>query len=403
MKKNAGSAKLLMATFCAMGISIGCACRVLAADLEIAMDAKSAEGITRELALMMLKSLRNVSDVEARKVRESNFSFVSNLLYECKIQREFTRLGDGTPFLSDSIDGCDGAYKEIPCFVAIDDKYVHGGAVFPEACVKNTNVIEFVALANRVVNKGHFEYDFKHGFVMYTLSMPVSAIRENGKSTLGMVYGFPVMEIDFFSEAYKAVLGNEKTPRDAIVLIEEKLKKINSDEVRKNPSEDAAAAIRKFFEGKGLAARAVKLGERIGFVGTTTCGHKEGLRNDKYEFRIEIDEEWVYSFVRLPNVSTNRQAEVEKFVALLNKELEDSCNTLIFHDRDESVICRSQIHVVEFLKDIPDSISRILRHPVDILDQCSASIEKIVSGKLKATTAMAELKSGSCPKNRPRE
>lgn len=359
------------------------------------VDSAYKDRVLTAVSRMMAKTLRSVSDDASRRLREDNFQYVSNMLHECKLDCKFARLDDGTPFLIDTVGGCDGAYKDISCYIVIDDKYAHGGALFPEANAKNTNVVEFVTLANRIAEKGSFEYDPEFGFVTYALSMPVSAIRSKGKSTLGMIYGFPVMEVDLFSEAYKAVLGNKVKPKNAIILIEDKLKKIEDKaETKMKPLEEVLAAMRKFFEDKGHSARILKFGDRLGLVGTTTGGKKEGLRNENYDFRVEVDDECVYSFVRLPNASTNHLMEIRGFIVLVNKELHDSCNVLVYDEKSGVVICRSQIHAVEFLEDVPDSISRLLRHPVDILDDCSAPIEKIGRGTLGATAAIDELKRG---------
>ena len=390
-----GNGRVVLSAVVAAVASIGMADPSFATNSWSEVDGAYKDRVLSAVSRIMAKSLRAVSDDVSRRLREDNFRCVSNILHECKFDFKFARMDDGTPFLIDTVGGCDGAYKDISCCVAIDDKYAHGCALYPEANAKNANVVEFVTLANRIVEKGSFEYDPEFGFVMYTHSMPVSAIRSKGKSALGMIYGFPVMEVDLFSEAYKAVLDNKAAPKDAIALVENKLKKIrceNKADAQTNPSEEALAAIRKFFEGKGHSARAVKFGDRIGFAGTTTGGKKEGLRNENYDFRVEVDDECVYSFVRLPNVSTNQQAEIRRFITLVNKELHDSCNTLVYEEQVGAIICRSQIHVVEFLEDVPDSISRLLRHPVDILDNCSASIEKITCGACDAAAAIEELK-----------
>lgn len=359
------------------------------------VDGVYKDRVLLEVSRMMAKSLRTISDDASRRLREENFWYVSNMLHNCELDCKFTRMDDGTPFLIDTVSGCDGAYKDIPCYVVIDDKYAHGGALFPEAKAKNTNVVEFVMLANRIVEKGNFEYDPEFGFVMYTLSMPVSAIRRKGKSALGMIYGFPVMEVDLFSEAYKAILDDKATPKDAIAIVEGKLRKISGDDMHETQmkhSEEALAAIRKFFEDKGHPARSVKFGDRLGFAGTATGGKKDGLRNDKYDFRLEVDDEWVYSFVWLPNVVSNYHSEISSFVARLNKELDDSCNVLVYDEKSGRVVCRSQMHVIEFTKDVSDSISRLLRHPVDILDTCLDSIQRIARGIIDAKSAIGELK-----------
>ena len=357
------------------------------------VDIETKDRVLAVISRMMAKSLRSVSDDESRRMRDDNLLFVSNMLHDCDLDCGFVRLDDGTPFLIDTVGGCDGAYKDIPCYITIDDKYAHGGALFPEADAANTNIVEFVALANNIAERGRFEYDPEFGFVMYTLSMPVSAIRRKGKSTLGMIYGFPVMEVDLFSEAYKEVLESESNPKRAITLVEHKLKEIGGSEQKTQVkhSEEALAAIRKFFEDKGHTARTVKFGDRLGFAGTTTGGNKEGLKNDKYDFRIEVDDEWVYSFVWLPNVVSNCHSEVSSFVARLNKELGDSCNVVVYDEKYGRILCRSQMHVIEFTKDVHDSIGRLLRHPVDILDTCSDSIQKICSGVVDAQSAIGGL------------
>lgn len=379
----------------AISAVIGFACFTFAAPPKGETDEATKSRVLTEVSRMMIKPLRIISDDAARQAREENFLFISNLLQKCELECRFVRLDDGTPIMFDSISGCDGAYWDIPCHLAIDDKYVHGGAMLPEASKTNANIVEFVTLANRIVEKGSFEYDPEFGFVMYTLSMPMSAIKSKGKAALGMAYGFPVMEVNLFSEAYKKVLDNEAKPRDAIALVENKLKKISCEdktEEQMKPSKEVLAAIQRFFKKKGCSARMVKFGERIGFVGTTTGGKKEGLRNENYNFRVEVDDECVYSFVWLSNVLTNQQAEIRRFITIVNKELHDSCNTLIYDEQVMTIICRSQIHVVEFLEDVQDSISRLLRQPVDILDDCSVSIEKIANGGCDATMAIEEFK-----------
>lgn len=382
--------------------SVGVANVSDAAQQDEGMGTNTQERVLTELARMMTKTLQPVTDDTARKVREENYVFVSNLLYQCEIYREFTRLEDGTPLLIDCIAGCDGAYKEIPCQVAIDDKYAHGSAVFPEANSGNTNMVEFVDLANRMVKTGHFEYDAEFGLVMYKLSMPVSAIRSKGRTTLGMIYGFPVMEVDLFSEAYKAVLDGQKTPKEAIAQVRQKLKKIEEKEPETGhgkPSEEAVGAIRKYFEDKGFPARPVKVGDRLGFRGTITSCLSAGMKNDGYDFRLLVDDEWVCSHVWLPNVVSNHQSEVQGFVARMNKQIEESNFTLVYNDKDGSVSCRSEVHVVEFTKDVPDSMFTLLRGPVEILDRCAVVIQKIGCGKIDAVGAMKEVRESSKDKN----
>ena len=210
--------------------ALGSACSAFAAPSEGEAGDTTKDRVLIEVSRMVAKSLRPLSDDVARQACEENFLFVSNLLHECKLNCRFERLDDGTPIMFDTIGGCDGAYGDIPCHLAIDDKYVHGGALFPEANKTNTNIVEFVSLANRVATRGSFEYDPEFGFVMYMLSMPVSAIRSKGKTALGMAYGFPVMEVDLYSEAYKAVLEGEKKPEEAMKIVTEKIRKIDENE-----------------------------------------------------------------------------------------------------------------------------------------------------------------------------
>ena len=358
------------------------------------MDTMSQQSVKTELELMMLRSVRAASDAEAIRAREGNFVFMTNFLRECKLPHDFVKMKSGIPIMVDAMEGCEGAYKQIPYFLAIDDKYVHGGAFFPEANVVNTNIIEFVTRANLIAEKGCFEYNSKHGFVMYRHSLPVRAVISGGKKVLGMIVLFPVMEMDLFSEAYKAVLEGDKSPKDAIDMVARRLEVIGEADQngRERHSEVAVAAIRKFFEGNGHSAQAIKTGDRVRFIGSSTDGHKEGLKNDKYSFRIEVGADAVYSYVKLPNVASNYQAQVCTFVSRMNNELIDSCNVLLFDCRNGLIVCRSQILVDEFMKDVPQSISRLLRHPIDILDTCSNSIDLITSGKVDGETAVKKFR-----------
>jgi len=210
-----------------------------------------------------------------------------------------------------------------------------------------------------------------------------------------MIYGFPVMEVDLFSEAYKAVLDGRKTPKEAMTLVGQKLKKIEEKEPESGhgkPSEEAVGAIRKYFEDKGFPAQPTKVGDRIGFGGTITSCLNAGMQNDGYEFRLLVDDEWVCSQVRLPNVVSNHQAEVRGFVARMNKQFEESNFTLVYGDKDGSVSCRAEVHVVEFTKDVSGSMFTLLRGPVELLDWCAVAVQKIGSGKIDAEKAMEEVR-----------
>lgn len=185
-----------------------------------------AQGV---MARMMLKPLYPATNEMSRREFEAGFLCVSNLIRECGIGRNFTRLDEGVAFMTDVVAGCDGAYGEIPYFMAMDDQYANGGAMFPEANKDNTNVVEFVSIANRVVSRGRFEYDLEFGFVMYKLALPVSAICNAGKQALGMVCGFPALEVDLMSDAYKDVLYGRKKPQEAMATVREKLEKEGGD------------------------------------------------------------------------------------------------------------------------------------------------------------------------------
>ena len=355
------------------------------------VDAETADRVLSAISRMMAKSLRPVSDSETRQSREENYLFISNLLCDCKFDCRFWRMDDSTPILIDNVGECEGAYKDIACYVMIDDKYVHGGALFPEADVKNTNVVEFVTLANQIARTGSFEYDSEFGFVMYMNSMPVSAIRSKGKSAFGMVYGFPVMEVDLFSESYKAVLEGRKTPKEAIIEVGEKIDKIKDNDTEtecEKCSFEAVDAICKYFKDRGHDARPVKDGDQVAFAGTLTSCKDDGLRNDGYQFHIFVGDEWVRSFVRLPLVASNHQVEVRAYIAGKNRRSHDPCSVLVHDGEDGSVVCRSQINVVEFTGDVENSIIMLLRRPVDILDDCSDVIVKIANGEIDAQTAL---------------
>lgn len=373
--------------------ALGLACSAVAAPPEGGVDDTTKDRVLTEVSRMVAKSLRPLSDDAARQACEENFLFVSNLLQKCELGCRFIRLDDGTPMMFDSIGGCEGAYGEIPCHLAIDDKYVHGGALFPEANKTNTNVVEFVALANRVVTRGSFEYDPEFGFVMYTHSMPVSAIRSKGKTALGMAWGFPVMEVDLYSEAYKAVLDGEKTPEEAMKIVSEKIKKIDENEserVEQKPSKEAASLIGAYFRENGRPASPAEEDGRIVFSGTLTSRKADGMNNDGYAFRLIVGDDWVTSRVWLPHPVSNHEAQVSAFVALMNKRLDDSSSVLLFDEKDGSVACRAQIHVVELMKCIDDSMIVLLCRPVDILEGCSVAIGRIVGGAIDAKTAVNE-------------
>lgn len=358
-------------------------------------DAETSDRVLSVVSRMMAKSLRPVTDDVAKREREENYLFISNLLSGCELDFRFAKLDDGTPFLVDTIGGCEGAYKDIPCSVVIDDKYAHGGALFPVANATNTNIVEFVTLANRVARTGSFEYDSEFGFVMYMHSMPMSAIRAKGKQALGMVYGFPVMEVDLFSEAYKAVLEGKQTPKEAIAEVGEKINRVKDDDAeteREKYSPEAVDAIRRYFKEKGHEASPVKDGDRIAFAGTLTSCKGDGLKNDGYQFRIFVDDEWVRSLVRLPLVASNHQAEVSAYIAGMNRRLCDPCHVLVYDGADGSVVCRSQVNVVEFAKDVGESMAVLLRHPVDILEASSDAIGKIVNGTIDAKSALEDEK-----------
>ena len=67
----------------------------------------------------------------------------------------------------------------------------------------------------------------------------------------------------------------------------------------------------------------------------------------------------------------------------------------LYNDKDGSVSCRSEVHVVEFTKDVPDSMFTLLRGPVEILDRCAVVIQKIGCGKIDAVGAMKEVRESS--------
>lgn len=385
------NSRMVLSIVAATVASIGMATPSFATNSWCEVDVVYKDRVLSEVSRMMAKSLRTVSDDASRHLREDNFRYVSNMLHECKFDCKFTRMDDGTPFLIDTVGGCDGAYKDVACYMMIDDKYVHGGALFPEASAKNASIVEFVTLANRVAQKGSFEYDPEFGFVMYMRSMPVSAIRSQGRSALGMVYGFPVMEVDLFSESYKAVLEGRKMPKEAIAEVGEKIDRIKDDEgktKREKYSLEAVDAIHKYFKERGHDARPVKDGDRIVFAGTLISCKDEGLKNGEYQFRIFVDDEWICSLVRFPQTVSNYQAEVSAYVAGMNRKLNDPCNLLVYDREDGSVVCRSQIHVVEFNKDVEGSMIALLRRPIDILDNSSDKIGKVVSGAIDAKTAL---------------
>lgn len=385
-----GNKRMVLSIVAAVA-SIGLAIPSFATNSWCEVDGTYRDRVLSRVSRMMAKSLRTVSDDASRRLREANFQYVSNMLHECKFDCKFARMDDGTPFLIDTVGGCEGTYKEVVCYMMIDDRYVHGGALFPEASAKNTNIVEFVTLANRVAQTGSFEYDPEFGFVMYTRSMPISAIRSQGEKALGMVYGFPVMEVDLFSESYKAVLEGRKTPKEAIAEVGEKINRIKDKEgeaKREKYSLEAVDAIRGYFKERGHDARPVKDGDRIAFVGTLTSCKDEGLKNEGYQFRIFVDDEWVSSLVRLPQAASNHQAEVSAYVAGVNRRLNAPCNVLVYDREDGSVICRSLVHVVEFVKDVRGSMITLLRHPIDILDSSSDAIGKIASGATDAKAAL---------------
>ena len=50
------------------------------------------------------------------------------------------------------------------------------------------------------------------------------------------------------------------------------------------------------------------------------------------------------------------------------------CNVLVYDREDGSVICRSRVHVVEFVKDVRGSMITLLRHPIDIATDAKAAL-----------------------------
>jgi len=170
----------------------------------------------REAMQMVMRHRHALAGEKARRAAWENMTVLTNLMRVCEFKGKFKVLKDGTPILSDVFKGVPKNHKPIPYYVVVDDRAVHGCALFPMGAFVDDRIVEFVKLANQVNGTGRFSYQGAYGLLLYAVTMPADDLRTRGLKGLERVCRFPVREVDRLMKPYQDLLAGKRTPKEAV-------------------------------------------------------------------------------------------------------------------------------------------------------------------------------------------